>query len=198
MLLMRSLVYSGWHVRRGACIAPRWRAHPTMAWECAAARPPVPAVDRHDGGECAPHPSHGSAKRPAHPFGHASCPPVTISRRTNDRCPGARDDLAPARRVVVMSLSPREQDILERIESQLRGEDPALAQRLTGAPRQEPARPRPWMLLLAVLSILGGIGLMILAAILANLILMVAGVSFSVIVPTLTIASYLLGRSQYP
>jgi len=97
-----------------------------------------------------------------------------------------------------MSLSPREQDILESIESQLRGEDPALAQRLTGAPRQEPARAKPWMLLLAVLSILGGIGLMILAAILANLILMVAAVSFSVIVPTLTIASYLLGRSQSP
>jgi Protein of unknown function (DUF3040) len=95
-----------------------------------------------------------------------------------------------------MSLSPREQDILESIESQLRGEDPALAQRLTEAPRRKPARPGPWMLLLAVLSILGGIGLMILAAILANPILMVAGVSFSVIVPTLTIASYLLVRSQ--
>lgn len=122
--------------------------------------------------------------------------PVTISRRTNDRCPGARDDLAPARPVVVMSLSPREQDILENIESQLLGEDPALAQRLTEALRQKPARPRPWMLLLAVLSILGGIGLMILAAISANLILMVAGISFSVIVPTLTISSYLLGRSQ--
>ena len=37
---------------------------------------------------------------------------------------------------------------------------------------------------------------MILAAISANLILMVTGVSFSVIVPTLTIASYILARSQ--
>lgn len=95
-----------------------------------------------------------------------------------------------------MSLSPREQNILESIESQLRGEDPALAQSLTETPRQKPARPRPWMLLLAVLSSLGGIGLMILAAISANLILMVTGVSFSVIVPTLTIASYILARSQ--
>jgi hypothetical protein len=54
MLLMRSLVYSPWHARRGACIAPCWRAHPTTAWEFAAARPPVPAGDRHGGGECAP------------------------------------------------------------------------------------------------------------------------------------------------
>jgi hypothetical protein len=73
-----------------------------------------------------------------------------------------------------------------------------LAQRLTETLRQKPARLRLWLLLLAVVSILGGIGLMILAAISASLILMAAAVSLSVIVPTLTIASYILGGSQSP
>ena len=43
-----------------------------------------------------------------------------------------------------------------------------------------------------------GIGLMILAAIWANPILMVAGMSFSVIAPTLASTSYVLGWSQSP
>ena len=48
MLLMRSLAYSPWRARRGACIAAHRRAHP------ATARPPVSAGDRHGGGDCAP------------------------------------------------------------------------------------------------------------------------------------------------
>jgi hypothetical protein len=93
-----------------------------------------------------------------------------------------------------MSLSRREQNILESIESQLRGEDPALARQLTGTSRREHARRGPRMLVLTVLSIVGGIGLMILAAISGSPILMVAAVSFLVIVPTLSAVSYFLGR----
>jgi hypothetical protein len=93
-----------------------------------------------------------------------------------------------------MSISRREQNILESIESQLRGEDPALARQLTGTSRRERARRGPRMLVLTVLSIAGGIGLMILAAISGSPILMVAAVSFLVSVPTLSAVSYFLGR----
>jgi hypothetical protein len=50
MLLMRSLLYSPWHPRRGACIPAARRSHPATAWEFAAARPLVSAGDRRDGG----------------------------------------------------------------------------------------------------------------------------------------------------
>jgi Protein of unknown function (DUF3040) len=93
-----------------------------------------------------------------------------------------------------MSLSRREQSILEEIESQLRGEDPALERRLTGTSSREHARSGPRMLVLTVLSIVGGIGLMILAAISGSPILMIVAVSFLVIVPTLGAISYFLGR----
>lgn len=93
-----------------------------------------------------------------------------------------------------MSLSRREQDILEKIESQLRGEDPALAQQLTGTPPRERARPGPRMLVLTVLFIVGGFGLMILAAISGSPLLMVVAVSFLIVAPTLSAVSYFWGR----
>jgi Protein of unknown function (DUF3040) len=96
--------------------------------------------------------------------------------------------------VFLMSLSRREQNILENIESQLRGEDPALARQLTVTPRRKYARPGPRMLLLTVLSVVGGIGIMILAAISGSPILMIAAVTFLVVAPTLTAVAYLLRR----
>jgi hypothetical protein len=82
-----------------------------------------------------------------------------------------------------MSLSPRERDILGTIESLLADEDPVLAAQLTGMRLPEPARPARWMLPLTLLSILGGIVLMVVAAISDTPIVMVTGVGSAVIVP---------------
>lgn len=110
----------------------------------------------------------------------------------DDRASHAVPDLLHA--AYVMSLSPREQNILEDIESRLRGEDPALARQLTRAPGRERARGGTRMLVLTAVSIVVGVGLMILAAVLDSPILMVAAVSFLVVVPTLTGLSYFVGR----
>jgi len=54
-----------------------------------------------------------------------------------------------------MTLSPRQRDILENIESLFQDQNPDLASQLTGMRFREPARPARWMLSLTVLSILG-------------------------------------------
>lgn len=95
-----------------------------------------------------------------------------------------------------MSLSPREQVILENIESLLQGEDPELAARLTGMRGQAPARPARWMLPVTVLSIVGGLVLMIVAAISANPIVAVTGVGSAVIVPIVVGVWYFRDRRR--
>jgi hypothetical protein len=95
-----------------------------------------------------------------------------------------------------MSLSPRERDILEHIESLLQDEDPELAARLTGMRPEEPARSAWWTPLLTVLSIAGGVALMVVAAISANPILMVVGVSAAVVVPIVTCVWHLWNRRR--
>ena len=54
-----------------------------------------------------------------------------------------------------MTLSPRQRDILENIESLFQDQDPDLASQQTGMRFREPVRPARWMLSLTVLSILG-------------------------------------------
>jgi hypothetical protein len=156
------------------------------------ARTPDDAADvRSTKASCA----SGRSPRPRRiPCLDASWRPARISGRTIARAPARPATPALDRPVFVMSLSPREQNILEDIESQLRGEDPALARQLTRAPGRERARGGTRMLVLTAVSIVVGVGLMILAAVLDSPILMVAAVSFLVVVPTLTGLSYFVGR----